>query len=70
METELGEKERSPLGATWTMTVAAPAISLALTINIAQATAPRTHRRAAKTPNKFMTIFGPVLLCLAPAELL
>jgi hypothetical protein len=52
------------------MTVAAPAIPLALTVNIAHATAPRTHRRAAKAPNKFMMIFGPVLLCLAPAELL
>jgi hypothetical protein len=64
METELGEKEVSPPGATWTVIVAALAIPLALTINIAPITAPRTHRRAAKAPNKFMTIFSPVLLSL------
>ena len=64
METELGKKEVSPEGATWTATVAAPIVPLALTINIAHAPAPRTHRRAAKAANKFMTIFSPVLLSL------
>jgi hypothetical protein len=62
METELGEKEVSPKGATWTMTVAAAAIRLALTISIVPATAPQTHRRAAKSPIKFTSIFSPVLL--------
>jgi hypothetical protein len=70
METEKGEKEKSPPGATWTMTVAPPAIPLAPTTSIAAITTPQTQRRGAKTPDKFMITFPPVLLCLAAAELL